>query len=110
VNRRVIFALAAATTGLVAVGAAAVLVLPAGGGEPTPSPRAVDLRRCQLVLETEARDCYTREFLTLVERGDDPRPAVAAITKAARREGGFILANCHVLMHTVGRTYAHDAG
>jgi hypothetical protein len=110
VNRRVIFALAAATTGLVAVGAAAVLVLPAGGGEPTPSPRTVDLRRCQLVLETEARDCYTREFLTFVERGDDPRSAVAAITKAARREGGFILANCHVLMHTVGRTYAHDAG
>jgi hypothetical protein len=110
VNRRVLVALVAAATGIVAVGAAAFLVLPAGGGEPARSPRTVDLERCQLVLETEARDCYTREFLTLVERGDDPRPAVSAITKAARREGGLILANCHVLMHTVGRTYAHDAG
>lgn len=109
-NRRVLVALVAAATGIVAVGAAAFLVLPAGGGEPARSPRTVDLERCQLVLETEARDCYTREFLTLVERGDDPRPAVSAITKAARREGGLILANCHVLMHTVGRTYAHDAG
>jgi hypothetical protein len=109
VNRRVLLALAVAATGFVAV-AAAVVVLPAGGDEEGRTPRAVDLGRCQLGLAAQARDCYTREFLALVEGGDDPRPAVAAITKAARREGGFILANCHVVMHTVGRTYAHDAG
>jgi hypothetical protein len=28
----------------------------------------------------------------------------------ARREGGFLLSNCHGLMHTVGRHYAHAAG
>jgi hypothetical protein len=110
VNRRVLLALAVAATGLVAAAVAAVLVLPAGGDEPASAPRAVDLERCGLALEADARECYTREFLSLVERGDDPRPAVAAITKAVRRQGGFILANCHVVMHTVGRTYAHDAG
>jgi hypothetical protein len=40
----------------------------------------------------------------------DPRPAVARITDAARSESGFLLENCHVVMHTVGRTYARDAG
>ena len=109
-NRRVVLAVVVAATGLVAAGAAAVFVLPAGGDEPSRVSRAVDLGRCRLVIETEARDCYTREFLSLVEEGDDPRPAVAAITKAARREGGSLLGNCHVIMHTVGRTYAHDAG
>jgi hypothetical protein len=37
---------------------------------------------------------------------DDPRPAVVAIERAVRREGGFVLASCHGVMHTVGRTYA----
>jgi hypothetical protein len=46
----------------------------------------------------------------MVESGEDPRPAVEAITRAARRQGGFLLSNCHVVMHTVGRTYARDAG
>ena len=41
----------------------------------------------------------------------DPRPAIAAITDASRDElRGFLLTNCHVIMHTVGRTYARDAG
>jgi hypothetical protein len=110
VNRRVLFALVVAAAALLAAAAAAVIALPAGGDEPARAPRAVDLERCRLVIDAEARDCYTREFLRLVEDADDSRAAVAAITKAARREGGFILANCHVVMHTVGRTYAHDAG
>jgi hypothetical protein len=40
----------------------------------------------------------------------DPRPAVQSITDLAWREGGFLLSSCHGLMHTVGRTYAHDEG
>ena len=111
-NRRVLVALAVAAAALVAVAAAAALVLPGGGDEPvrSASSRAVDLSHCQLVREDEARDCYERDFLALVEQGDDPRPAVEAITAAVRSEGGFVLANCHVVMHTVGRTYARDAG
>jgi len=34
---------------------------------------------------------------------------VQAITDLARSEGGYLLTNCHVVMHTVGRTYARDA-
>jgi hypothetical protein len=108
VSRRVLLALAVAAAGALAVGAVAVLVLPGGEDEPAPAVRAVHVERCAGVPVTDARDCYSREFLATVENGDDPRPAVAAITKAARSEGGFLLANCHVVMHTVGRTYARD--
>jgi hypothetical protein len=45
----------------------------------------------------------------MVAGREDPRPAVEAIDRLARRRGGFLLAGCHGLMHTVGRTYAHDA-
>ena len=31
-----------------------------------------------------------------------------AISDLAWDEGGFLLTNCHVIMHTVGRTYARD--
>ncbi len=42
--------------------------------------------------------------------GTTRRPTVAAITIAATNEGGFLLSSCHGLMHTVGRTYAREAG
>ena len=41
---------------------------------------------------------------------DDPRPTIEAIADSAWREGGFLLSNCHGVMHTVGRTYARDVG
>ena len=41
---------------------------------------------------------------------DDPRPAVQAIADLSWRAGGFLLENCHVVMHTVGRTFAREAG
>ena len=45
---------------------------------------------------------------TVVEGRDDPRPGVQAIADLAWDEGGFLLTNCHVVMHTVKRTYARD--
>jgi hypothetical protein len=60
--------------------------------------------------EGQARACYTREFLALVGDRDDPRPAVRSIAASARRQGGFLLSSCHGVMHTVGRTYAREAG
>ena len=78
--------------------------------EPSPAARAVHLERCAGVPVTDARDCYSREFLAMVDGLQEPRPAVAKITDAARSEGGFLLENCHVIMHTVGRTYAREAG
>ena len=78
-----------------------------GGAE---EPAAVDLQRCRGLLDEASRDCYIQEFQRVVGDADDPRPAVAAIESAARSEGGSVLANCHGVMHTVGRTYAVDGG
>jgi hypothetical protein len=110
-SRRVLLALAVAV-GVLGVGAAAVAVLGGDGDEPAaePAPRAAHLERCTALDPSELRDCYTREFLAMVEDGDDPRPAVEAITDLSRRDRRFLLPNCHVIMHTVGRTYARDAG
>jgi hypothetical protein len=107
VKRRVRLALAVAAAALVGVGAAAALVLPAGGDEPS-VPRRVDLEHCGRAFD--ARACYVRDFLALVSAADDPRVAVAAINKAVRARGGGVLADCHVIMHTVGRTYARREG
>ena len=73
-------------------------------------PAAVELQRCRGLLDEASRDCYIQEFQRVVGDTDDPRPAVAAIESAVRSEGGPVLANCHGVMHTVGRTYAVDGG
>ena len=85
-------------------------MLRAGGDEPARAAVALDLEPCRNLLPDASRECWTREFLAAVEGQDDPRPAVAAIADAAREEGGFLLSSCHGLMHTVGRTYAREAG
>jgi hypothetical protein len=87
--------------------AATLVLMQDGSDEPT---AAVDLERCRGLVGDGARDCVTREFQQLVAGTDDPRPTVAAIELAVGREGGFVLSNCHGVMHTVGRTYALDEG
>ena len=87
--------------------AATLVLVHDGNDEPT---AAVDLERCRGLVGEAGRDCVTREFQQLVAGTDDPRPAVGAIELAVRREGGFVLSNCHGVMHTVGRTYALDEG
>lgn len=106
-KRRLVLVLLLGCVGAVAV---AVVVLRAGSDEPAPAAVAVDLAPCRNLLPDAARDCWTREFLAAVEGQDDPKPAVAAIASAAWSEGGFLLSSCHGLMHTVGRTYAREAG
>ena len=86
------------------------MLLARDGGDDRPATVAVELDRCRGLLADATRECFTREFQRLVEGVDDPRPAVAAIERTARRDGGFVLANCHGVMHTVGRTYALDEG
>jgi hypothetical protein len=110
VHRRLALALAVAVFGLLAVGVALVLALGGEDSEPAPELRALDVAHCRGFAEDDARACYSREFRAMVDGVSDPRPAVARITDAARSEGGFLLENCHVVMHTVGRTYAVDAG
>ena len=77
-----------------------------GNGDGDEPPAAVGLDECRGLLADASRDCYTRTFSVLVADRDDPRPQVEAIEVAVRREGGFVLSNCHGVMHTVGRTYA----
>ncbi|MGH3072956.1 MAG: hypothetical protein ACRDNB_11920, partial [Gaiellaceae bacterium] len=99
--------LLAAALGAVALVVAAVLTATDDGDEP---PAAVELDGCRGLLADASRECLTRTFRAVVGELEDPRPAVAAIETAVRREGGFPLSNCHGVMHTVGRTYALDEG
>jgi hypothetical protein len=97
--------------GLLAVTAVAGLLF-LGEDEPEPPPalRAVNVEQCADLEDDAARGCLVRKFRAVVEGREDPRPAVDSISKLAWSEGGAMLANCHVVMHTVGRTYARDAG
>jgi hypothetical protein len=110
VNPRLALALVVAVVGVLAVGVA--LAVAPRGDEPEPAPelRALEVEHCRAFADDDARACYSREFLAMVDGQRDPRPAVERITEAARSEGGFLLENCHVVMHTVGRRYAGDAG
>jgi hypothetical protein len=101
--RRVARLLLLAAAALAATVLALVLGLMRGGDDP---PAAVELDRCRGLLAEASRDCYVEEFQRLVAGSDDPRPTIAAIERAVRGEGGFVLSNCHGVMHTVGRTYA----
>jgi hypothetical protein len=108
VNARLALALAVAAVGLLVVGGALLVVLGSEESKPAPELRALEVEHCRDFADDDARACYSREFLAMVDGVEDPRPAVERITEAARSEGGFLLENCHVVMHTVGRTYAGD--
>jgi hypothetical protein len=114
VSRRLAVALLVALAGVALVGAAVAVV---GGGEDegpgraaSAGPRAPDLAECRRAGGDLARDCYTREYLAMVRGRDDPRPAVQTIADTAWKEGPSLVADCHGIMHTVGRTYASEAG
>ena len=123
-TRRLALALAVAVAGLAAVVVAIVLVAGGGdGGDPAAERSAAPARKagaavpvvpnldeCARAGAEPARDCYVEAFTALVRGQDDPRPAVAAISEAAWKEGAGLLSDCHGIMHTVGRTYAEEAG
>jgi hypothetical protein len=112
VTRRSLVALvAAASAALVLAGVAAALL--AGGDddrEPPAELRPAALETCRRLGDDAARECLARRFQRLVSGRDDPRQAVQKIAEVARRTGGTLLSDCHGLMHTVGRTYAKEAG
>jgi hypothetical protein len=92
---------------LVAVAGIAAVLL-AGGDEDKPKS-AAGLADCAKLGEDEIRGCYAAELNRIVETSDDPTQAVAEITELSRKDlTGFLLPNCHGLMHTVGREYARD--
>ncbi len=110
-SRRSLVALVtAASAALVLTGVAAALLAGDDEREPPPELRPAALETCLRVGDDAARACLTRRFRSLVSARDDPRPAVQAIADLSWRTGGFLLENCHVVMHTVGRTFARETG
>jgi hypothetical protein len=119
VTRRRPLQLAAA---LAALGVAAGVVLLTGcdGGDSDAAPpvgtsaeRDGDggLERCAPLADDSARACYAEELKALVDGTGEPGTALEEIAVAAYTSGdGFLLANCHGLMHTVGREYALARG
>ena len=53
----------------------------------------------------ESGACYAKALGELVDQARDPSAAVDGIVSAAYAQQGYLLANCHGLMHTVGREY-----
>jgi hypothetical protein len=94
----------------VAALAAAVSAPGCGGSDRGGAPETVRSEDCAGLADEAARGCYIRSFLSSIQRSDDSRAAVQAITSSAREAGGFLLADCHGIMHTVGRTYAQAEG
>ena len=60
--------------------------------------------------DPKRRNCFIRELLAIVEKSGDPAREVPNLDHTVRASGGYIAANCHILMHAVGRKWAarHD--
>jgi hypothetical protein len=109
VSRRSLLSFAAVAAILLAVaGVAGAVFIGDGRPDPPPQLRALDLESCRALEGEDARSCFSQRFLGVLDGRDDPRPGVQAISALAWDEGGFLLTNCHVIMHTVGRRYARD--
>jgi hypothetical protein len=76
----------------------------AGAGE---SAAGGDLAACAGLVQDAGRTCYSKALAKIVDGAADPLAAVEGITSAAYADkSGFLLANCHGIMHTVAREYA----
>jgi hypothetical protein len=114
-SRRTLFAGLGAAVAVIAV---VLVVVLAGGADENPEPQASqqasatqeatgNLETCAGLVQDEGRSCYSRELAKLVNDAADPLSAVEGITSAAYGDQtGFLLANCHGIMHTVAREYA----
>lgn len=103
------------------LGAAALDVRPAGagGGPGQVDPaqgygkdvaRARALGFCNAFHGTaRVRSCLTDQLLQLVVRSHDPADELPRIDRYVAAAGGYLQANCHVLMHAVGRRYGRIA-
>lgn len=64
------------------------------------------LAACDSAAESAMLACYTRTLTRIVDGAQDPRRVIDRITAIAwSNRTGFLLPNCHVMMHTVGRSY-----
>jgi hypothetical protein len=105
VTRRTAFVVALAVVlGTAGVAIAAVALRGSDGREAAQA--APDPAACERLEAREARSCYISAFSAQVQGEDDPRLVVQQITNRAWETGGFLLPNCHGIMHTVAREYA----
>jgi hypothetical protein len=92
--------------------AATFLAFSAGPSRGGSSPREGAkpwLWQCEQILGEEARyRCYVRLLLIDVDESRDPARELPRIDRRARLAGTSLEANCHVLMHEVGRRYAAE--
>jgi len=113
-GRRALALAAPVALALAAIAAAAVLLLRDEGGDAsaTPAPVRGQLDTCGAEFDDEAkRTCYAATLKRLVAASNDPRGVVRRISNVAWSERrGFLLPNCHGLMHSVGREYATAHG
>jgi hypothetical protein len=107
---RVVLTLAVALVAAVGVATTLLVLRPDDGRGGPPVARVVDPQECGRLSDDKARACYARAFGAMVRSEHDPRPIVETIADMARAQGGYLLANCHGVMHTVGRRYAAAAG
>jgi hypothetical protein len=107
---RVVLALAVALVAAVGVATTLLVLRPDEGRGGAPVARVVDPEECGRLSDDKARACYARAFGAMVQTEGDPRPVVETIADMAWSQGGYLLANCHGVMHTVGRRYAERAG
>jgi hypothetical protein len=51
-------------------------------------------------------NCYLRNLLHVVVKTHNPAKELPQLDTLAHQAGGFLAANCHMMMHVVGRTFA----
>lgn len=68
------------------------------------------LRECADLKDPQRSHCYIRGLLAIVEKSGDPAHELPKIDGTVHVGGGFLEANCHILMHEVGRTWARRHG
>ena len=89
----------------------------AGGSGHVPVPdfpigkKGTVLPECASLSEAKKNGCYIRGLLAMVEKSGDPANELPRIDKEVRTQRrAIVAANCHILMHEVGRTWARRHG
>ena len=82
----------------------------AAGHTPVPDfpigSKGTYLRECASLKDPKRSACYVKGMLEQVEKSGDPASELPKIDRTVRTSGGFVAANCHILMHEVGRSFA----
>ncbi len=95
-------------------------VQPAAGGGGPDNPafgyggqarEARPVRFCDIYLPHKSSydSCLARQLLGLIVKTGDPARELPRIDHFVHLKGGYLEANCHILMHTVGRNYGRVA-